>query len=172
MVRQVHLSFARHQRWIAIRFISHTNESLQVPYLDIMNGFKASNQWKAKIWDEEIFWWHFSDVQSCRKTCFAHLSRRVSEGGRLGSIGMAREGGRGLLQWWIHIVTPPSISSHCGCMSCTVHVGLGCDKELGDDADITNCCDQGSAIMQPLFPSPPLFQKQTHDNELKENDGY
>ena len=42
--------------------------------------------------------------------------------------------------------------------------GLGCDKELGDDADIANCCDQGSAIMQPLFPSPPLFQKQTHDN--------
>ena len=23
---------------------------------------------------------------------------------------------------------------------------------LKDDADITNCCDQGSAMMQPLFP--------------------
>ena len=56
-------------------------------------------------------------------------------------------------------MTPPSIRSHCGWIWAALH-RRWLDYNplphqsiiLKDDADITNCCDQGSAMMQPLFP--------------------
>ena len=35
-----------------------------------------------------------------------------------------------------------------------------------DDADITNCCDQGSAIIQPLFPRPFLSEPKAKGRSI------